>query len=134
MSPLKFSSFCGKCFSPIAQGSGIVLSCGDFLCKHCSDNLERDKCPVCHTTGIRSAGLDNPPDEVGRNMTDPSELLEHTFNVLKFQVSHYKDMLLKAAKRVDSLETVNRKLNRYVKLFIGGVIYAISCILYFIVK
>lgn len=46
-------------------------------------------------------------------MADPSELLENTFNILKFQVSHYKDMLLKAAKRIDSAEDLNAKLNRY---------------------
>ena len=92
MSALKFSTFCGNCFSTIASGSGIVLSCGDFLCNNCS-SLEQDTCPACCTTGIKIAKLAHPPPEVVRNMEDPATHLEGIFTTLKFQLSHYKDTL-----------------------------------------
>ena len=92
MSALKFSTFCGNCFATIATGSGIVLSCGDFLCNNCSA-LEQETCPVCCTTGVRSAKLSHPPEEVVKNMEDPASHLEGIFNTLKFQLSHYKDTL-----------------------------------------
>ena len=111
MSALKFSSFCGSCFATISNGSGIVLSCGDFLCNNCS-NFEQNTCPVCCTTGVRSAKLSRPPDEVSKNMGDAAMHLESIFVVLKFQLSHYKDTLARASQRLVALNKADKENRR----------------------
>jgi hypothetical protein len=108
MSALKFNTFCGNCFATIAPGSGIVLSCGDFLCSNCS-NLEQNTCPVCNTNGVKTAGLRNPPAEVSRNMTDTADHLQTVFNTLKFQLSHYKDTLARASQRLVAMTRVEKQ-------------------------
>ena len=81
---------------------GFVLSCGDFICNNCvAEPLE--SCPACGLHGVRQVSLASHrdiPQEVMSMMADPSSHLEALFNVLKFQVQHYKDMLSRASKRL----------------------------------
>lgn len=111
MSALKFNTFCGVCYANIAHGSGIVLSCGDYLCNNCR-NLELETCPICCTTGVKLASLASPPDEVKRNMEDPARHLEQVFNVLKFQLSHYKETLSRASQKLAALHKNDCELRR----------------------
>lgn len=112
MSALKFNIFCGNCFATIAPGSGIVLSCGDFLCSSCS-HLDQNTCPVCNTNGVRTAGLSNPPAEVSKNMTDTANHLESIFTTLKFQLNHYKDTLSRASQKLVAMTRVEAQFRRY---------------------
>ena len=112
MSALRFNSYCCQCFQSLLPKSGIVLSCGDFICSSCSDHtLQNGLCPACHEA-IQSAPLDNPPDEILKTIEDPSDSIEATYNQLKFQLTHYKTMLGRASniiqqqrRQLDKLDT-----------------------------
>ncbi len=113
MSALKFNSFCGACFATIGQGSGLILSCGDFLCNSCSYCIEDGCCPVCCTSGVRSAKLSNPPGEVSQNMNDVGQQIQSIFLVLNFQLTHYKETLARASQRIVNMAKTEREYKRY---------------------
>ncbi len=112
MSSLKFQSHCGFCYAAIAQGSGVVLSCGDFLCHNCK-NLDRETCPICCTAGVLVANLSNPPEEVHSKMLDAAIHLQGIFTVMEFQVSHYKETLSRASQKIIALRKAKAEDKRY---------------------
>ena len=82
--------------------TGLVLSCGDFLCDKCK-MLPSDECPSCGAKNIRSASLVDPPEEVYELMHDTTESLEKMYSVMKFQSMHYRDMLSRVHGRMEQI-------------------------------
>ncbi len=111
MSEIKFIPFCGFCFRALSDRMGLVLSCGCFLCFECSREFTY-KCPACKSEGVKSVKLDHPPPEVDSLITDAAFRFEEIFNLLKFQIQHYKEMLNKASGVVESK---NRQINEQIK-------------------
>lgn len=115
---LNFAIFCGKCFRSIPQNSkegGSVLSCGDFLCAACAPSLiSGNACPACGKQGVRAAFLNDAlPDEVKRNISDPTGELENIHGVLAFQTKYYKQIIKKLINKVQMVEEELRKKTRF---------------------
>jgi hypothetical protein len=102
MSEVAFKFYCGNCLNIVNPSSGVVLSCGDFLCGKC-ETLKENNCPSCHARDIRSATLHDPPFEVKQMLSDPASQLESLFNILKFQVKHYQQMLSRAGVIISTM-------------------------------
>lgn len=109
MSGLEFTIFCGKCFALVScdHGNGSVLSCGDFLCHRCSQQLQSTSiCPACGRSGVRAIVLDGPlPDEVKGSIEDPMKTLDSLFQTLGFQVKYYKSTIRKLFSRLKDSES-----------------------------
>lgn len=114
MSSLDFTIYCGRCLSALGDHKGgSVLSCGDFLCTTCAQQLiSGSACPACGRTGVRAAFLnDSLPDEVRVNVMDPTKHMESLHNVLGFQMKYYKQIIRKAVYRLQQLESELAKKN-----------------------
>ncbi len=106
---LSFVILCGKCFRVVpSSSSGSVLSCGDILCSTCNTIPFNDAstCPACGKDGVKSVHLNdkNLPEEVAKNLTDPSKELESIHEVLVFQVKYYKQIMKRLLVRVNKSE------------------------------
>ncbi len=113
----------------MAHGTGVVLSCGDFLCNKCSNLMDKDSCPICCTSGIRTAPLSNPPEEVQSKMGDTSANFQNIFGVLEFQLTHYKDTLARASQRLIALKIADEEQKRYSCIILSFVSsLPISCV------
>ena len=110
---LSFEVFCGKCLKNIPTQCGIVLSCGDFLCDKCA-HLSKSGCPSCGTRDINAVLLDNPPPEVTSMLNNPASELQDLFDILKFQIRHYKSSLVRARSLLKDSELERRHLAEYV--------------------
>jgi hypothetical protein len=111
MSALTFKAFCCRCYQPLRPHSGFVLSCCEFVCSACIGLITDNRCLSCKEI-IQIAPLHNPSEEISTTLQDPSDKIEELYNVMKFQVTHYKSMLEKASesfmriqKRLEQAET-----------------------------
>ena len=104
MSALEFKAYCCQCMQPLRSKTGIVMSCGDFLCGNCfqSGYLRDNLCPGCKEH-IQSVSLHNAPDEITKTLEDPVVTIEALYDTMKFQVAHYKGMLERAGIQIASL-------------------------------
>jgi hypothetical protein len=102
---LRFDYLCGKCFAQASRSGrpGKVLSCSDFLCFDCGNNIQEPfTCPSCLKKNVKYVSTDDPsiPAEVLRNISDPEDSIEQIKSVLLFQVKHYKTMLQRAVTKM----------------------------------
>ena len=104
MSELSFDYHCSYCLSKISPKSGLVLSCGDFLCERCRSRSQ-EKCSACGSLDSRCVELKQPPDEVTSMLTNPAALIQSMFDALKFQIAHYKSSLSRAVQIIKELQT-----------------------------
>lgn len=113
MSVSSFVAFCGACLQPVtANRGGLVLSCSDFLCNECSQNLTSSfSCPCCGKSGIKSIPLgSNLPEEVLTNMLDPSKEIEKMHEIIVFQVRYYKKVIKLLHKKLNNSQEENNQL------------------------
>lgn len=105
---LSFVILCGKCFRVVpANSSGSVLSCGDILCSTCNNIPfgSSSTCPACGKDGVKTLNLSEKlPEEVSRNLSDPSKELESIHEVLVFQVKYYKQIMKRLLLRANKSE------------------------------
>ncbi len=96
--------------------TGVVLSCGDFLCGNCVNRFS-GKCELCGTVGVKIASLIDAPQEVNLMLSDPACQLENMFNILKFQVNHYQNIIKQATRALCKItEAMNEMKNRECQL------------------
>jgi hypothetical protein len=103
MSELAFKYFCCQCFKQLQSGTGVVLSCGDFVCMQCVPNYPLTTCPACNIQN-QSAPLKNPHEEISAQLSDTSDVLERFYEITKFQTNHYKKTIARASARILYLE------------------------------
>jgi hypothetical protein len=109
MTELAFEPFCGSCLKLIPSRSGIVLSCGDFLCDQCS-HIASKGCPSCNSQDVNMVPLENPPPEVSSMLNNPAGDLQSVFDTLKFQIRHYKSSMVRARFLLRESELERRRM------------------------
>jgi hypothetical protein len=58
--------------------------------------------------------LADPPGEVAEMIGNPACEIEKLFNVLKFQISHYKKIITTVNQKVQCLQKEKQTLQRYI--------------------
>lgn len=106
---LSFEYHCMNCLRIILPNNGVVLSCGDFFCSLCSQDIN-NICPSCGIKEIRIMEIKNASKDVLDMFINPSQELQTLFDTLKFQITHYKTLLLKATKILNHVEYDRQQL------------------------
>ncbi len=114
MASIAFDIFCGNCFRTIivpSSDGGSLLSCGDFLCKECaSTKIGTIGCPVCGKQGVRAVFLNDAlPNEVKRNITDPTKEFQNFYGTIGFQMRYYKEMIRRLISKLQQYGIENEK-------------------------
>lgn len=99
-----FQIFCCSCYQEISRDiGGLVFSCGEYICKSCSEqwgNRPITECPSCRKKGIKLLSLkDNLPDEISKKMSDCTNSLTDLQDKLIFQTKYYKQFIKKLTSR-----------------------------------
>lgn len=107
---LSFEYRCMNCLKVIISENGVVLSCGDFFCSLCSKNIKNNLCPICGLNDIKTMSLLNTSEDVTNMFINPSQQLQRFYDSLKFQINHYKVLLLRACKILNVVENERQQL------------------------
>ena len=93
---MEFEPICINCCD-VSQTCEHVLSCGDFLCGACEQKFKfGGKCPECHKQVAKlciSGGQSALPEDVAKNLRDISDAMESLYDVIRFQLMHYKKIM-----------------------------------------
>lgn len=90
--------YCGRCFKRLTNGTGTVLSCGDFLCVSCESSVEVGGiCQLCRKSisGKVKLNAKDKPEEISRFIADTADMMETLYSALEFQVKGYKRIIKK---------------------------------------
>ena len=115
---LSFGPVCNRCVTPLQSKSGRVCSCSCFLCDNCSSilvdkvNNPEGACPGCGKKGVNTIDLNSGavPLEVSASLSDATSKLESLYEILQFQIKHYRKALDSAHNTIDGLKSKNQSL------------------------
>lgn len=103
---------CNVCFQGFEGGSGMLTSCGHFVCSRPDCQIScppgtRTTCPVCRASCGAVSLADTLPSEVLQFFESPDTLIRRALDVMRFH-DHQKELsrehFAQNAKRISELE------------------------------
>lgn len=117
---------CNRCFKNFDQASGVLTSCGHFICNRstCAVKIndgEKVVCPICHSECGAISLSDTIPPEILEFFEEPEVLLQKSIDVMKFHnhqkelarshFEQYQTRLRQLEETIDELKAENRELH-----------------------